>query len=296
MSKDINGINLSKILYDNLNKYLTTKSQLPQIVDISIGNDYSSSVYSKMKQKTLSTNTSINFKSIHFDKITYQELTQYIKELNKDREVTGIIIQLPLPDYLKEHTREILDIISPLKDIDGLTSTQAGLLSTKQDCLVPCTALAIETILKAYNIDLNGKKVAILNRSNLIGIPLMHLMLKNNATPVICHSKTKDLKKITKESDIVIVAINKQEYITADYIKEGAIVLDTGVHKNGNNKVVGDIDYINISQKASLITPPTGSIGPMTISMLAYNATKALYKSEVNNILENAILNAKPNL
>lgn len=174
MTKNIDGIKVSQILYNELNEYLSTKSQQPSIVDIVVGNDYSSLVYAKMKQKTLSTNTNIDFKSIHFEQITYQELTQYIKELNKDRGVTGIIIQLPLPDYLKEHTREILDTISPSKDIDGLTSTQAGLLSTKQDCLVPCTALAIETLLKSYNINLAGKRIAILNRNNLIGIPLAH--------------------------------------------------------------------------------------------------------------------------
>lgn len=296
MTKNIDGIKVSQILYNELNEYLSTKSQQPSIVDIVVGNDYSSLVYAKMKQKTLSTNTNIDFKSIHFEQITYQELTQYIKELNKDRGVTGIIIQLPLPDYLKEHTREILDTISPSKDIDGLTSTQAGLLSTKQDCLVPCTALAIETLLKSYNINLAGKRIAILNRNNLIGIPLAHLMLRNNATPIICHSKTSNLKIITKESDIIVVAINKQEYITEDYIKEGTIVFDTGVHKNNSNKIVGDTDYKNISKKASLITPPTGSIGPMTICMLAYNATKALYGIEVNNILANAIQKAKSQL
>lgn len=296
MNKNIDGIKISKTLYNELNKYLSTKSQHPKIVDISIGTDYGSSVYSKMKQKTLSTNTNIEFKSIHFEKTTYQELIQYIKELNKDRGVTGILIQLPLPDYLKEHTREILETISPIKDIDGLTSIQAGLLSTRQDCLVSCTALAIETLLKSYNINLEGKKVAILNRNNLIGIPFAHLMLKNNATPIICHSKTKNLKNITKESDIIVVSINKQEYITEDYIKEGTIVLDTGVHKNTNNKIVGDTDYNNIVKKASLITPPIGSIGPMTICMLAYNATKAIYGIEVNNILDNAIQKAKSNL
>lgn len=296
MSKNIDGIKLSKILYKELNKYLSTKQKLPKIVDIVVGDEYSSLVYAKMKQKALSTNTNIQFKSIHFDKITYQELIDYIKDLNKDNEVTGIIIQLPLPNYLKEHTRKILDTISPAKDIDGLTSTQAGLLSTKQDCLVPCTSLAIETILKSYNINLEGTRVAILNRNNLIGIPLTHLMLKNNATPIICHSKTKKLKNITKESDIIVVAINKQEYITEDYVKEGTIVLDTGIHKNNSNKIVGDIDYNNISKKASLITPPTGSIGPMTICMLAYNATKSLYGKEVNNILFNAIIIAKSHL
>lgn len=293
MNKDITTNKITKILYEQLNNYLTTKDKIPYIINISIDNEYSNEVFSKMKEKTLSKETIIKYKNIHFNKITYQELSYYIKELNDAQDITGITICLPLPDYLKEYEREILDTISPSKDIEGLTSTSIGLLLTNQNTFIPCTALGIETLLKIYNITLEGKQVAIINRSNIIGIPLTNLMLRNDATPIICHSKTENLQSITKKCDIVVVALNKPEYITKEYLSEDAIVIDVGVHKNSLGQIVGDVDYKDVINKISLITPPTNSVGPMTICMLAYNSAKAIYKEEVTNLLEQAINKAK---
>lgn len=256
MNKQITSTLITPILYQELNKYLNTKEIKPKIVNITIGNDFGNIMYSKMKNKTLSKETSINYESIHFDKITYQELTNYIKKLNNDREVTGIMIQLPLPEYLKEYKQEILDTILPTKDIDGLTTTSQNLLKEGKDTLIPCTALGIETLLKSYNIPLEKKQIAIINRSNIVGIPLYHLMLRNNANPIICHSKTNNLKEITTQSDIIIAALNKPAYITKEYIKDNAIVIDVGTHKNEQGQTVGDVNYQDVYDKVSLITPP----------------------------------------
>jgi len=284
---------LTEILYKELNNFLQTKSKQPHIINITIGDNIANQIYSKMKNKTISTKTPIKYTSIHFDKITYKELTNYIKELNLNKEITGIMIQLPLPDYLKEYQKEILDTISPSKDIDGLTTISQEQLKEGKNTLIPCTALGIETLLKSYNISLKKKQIAIINRSNIVGKPLYYLMLRNEANPIICHSQTTNLKEITKKSDIVIVAINKKEYITSDYIKEGAIVIDVGVHKNNEGQIIGDVNYDQVYDKVSLITPATNAVGPMTICMLAYNSAKAIYEKEVTIILEQAISKAK---
>lgn len=293
MNKNIDGKKISEILLKELNNYLKTKDKVPNIVSIRIGNNEASKIYSDMIKKILSKETSIKYEDINFDNISYQELKKYIEKLNNDKEITGIILELPLPNYLKEYERDLIDTIDKNKDIEGVTSINAGLLNTSNDCLIPCAALGIETLLKVYDISLKGNRIAILNRSNIIGKPLTNLLLRNNATPIICHSKTNNLEEITSNCNIVIVALNKQEYITSSYIKEGAIVIDTGVHKNELGQIVGDVNYQDVINKVSLITPPTASIGPMTITMLAYNSLKALYGPEINNLLDNAISKAK---
>ena len=293
MYKKINGNKISKILYEELKKYLLTKDKLPYIVDISIGNDFGGHMYAEMKKKKINKETGINFESIHFEEITYEELKQYIKDLNNNENVTGIMVQLPLPNYLKKYERDILDTINPNKDIDGLTSIQAGLLTTGSDTIIPCTALGIEVLLKTYDVELTGKRVAIINRSNIVGKPLMQLMLKNNATPIICHSKTKNLADITRQCDIIIAALNKQEYITKEHIKEDTIIIDVGVHKNKLGKTVGDVDLTDVYDKVNLITPPIGGVGPMTICMLAYNAAKAIYKKDIDELLQVSIKKAQ---
>lgn len=294
MNKKINGLQVSNVLYEELNKYLLMKQAIiPRVVDLSIGNDLGGQLYAKMKEKTITNKTIIDFMSVHFNEMSKEELEDYITRINADKTITGMMIQLPLPKNLKEAERRLLDMISSKKDVDGLTSLSAGKLSTGATTLIPCTPRGIETLLKAYDIDLEGKKVAIINRSNIVGKPLAELMLQNNATPIICHSKTKDLASITRDCDIVVAALNKQEFITADYIKDGAIVIDVGVHKNKDGKTVGDVAFDDVYNKVSLITPPTGAVGPMTICMLAYNSAKALHGREVDEVLENSIEKAK---
>lgn len=291
--KNVDGTKISKILYNDLKKYLEEHPINPTIVDISIGDDFGGLMYSKMKQKKIKQETGIEFQSVHYDKISKTELIKYIKKLNSDKKINGIMLQLPLPKNLSKYEREILDTINYKKDVDGLTTISSGRLSIGIDTFVPCTALGIETLFKVYNISLEGKKVAIINRSNIVGKPLFHLMLKNNATPVICHSKTIDLKENTSNCDIVIAALNKKEYVTKDFIKKNAIVIDVGVHKNAEGKTVGDVNYDDVQNKAALITPPVGAVGPMTICMLAYNAAKSVYGEEINVLFEKSINKAK---
>lgn len=291
--KNINGLKVSKILYEELKKYLDKHETNPTIVDISIGNDLGGLIYSRMKKKKIGEETNIEFQSVHYNKIIKTDLIKYIEELNNDENINGIMIQLPLPESLAMYEREILDTITPVKDVDGLTTTSIGKLSTFEDTFIPCAALGIEMLLKAYDIELTGKRVAILNRSNIVGKPLAQLMLKNNATPIICHSKTEDLKEITRKSDIVVAALNKKEYINADYIEKSSVIVDVGVHKNIEGKIVGDVDYNAVIEKAKLITPPTGAVGAMTICMLAYNVAKSVYGEEINRVLEGGILKAK---
>lgn len=293
MGKKISGIEVSKILYEELRNYLLTRENPIHVVDISIGDDFGGQMYSKMKQKKISKETGIDFDSIHFTDINKDKLESYLEMLSKDPKITGIMLQLPLPGILKDYEREILDKISPTKDVDGLTTSSIGKLVLGEDTLIPCTPKGIETLLHAYDVPLEGKKVAIINRSNIVGKPLAHLMLQNNATPIICHSKTRDLKEVTRESDIVVAALNKQEAITADFIKEGAVVIDVGVHRNEEGKTVGDVDFASVYEKSSLITPPTGGVGPMTICMLAYNSAKSVYGKEVDEVLQQGIEKAK---
>jgi len=293
MDKKINGLQVSSILYEELRNYLVKRDRTVNVVDVSVGNDFGGQMYAKMKKEKIQQETGIDFQSVHFDNPSLEELEDYIKSLSENPSITGIMIQLPLSEDLRLYERRILDTISPQKDIDGLTTTSIGRLTLNEDALIPCTPRGIETLLKAYKVPLVGKKVAIINRSNIVGKPLAHLMLRNHATPIICHSKTTDLASITKDCDIVVAALNRQEYITRDFIKEGAIVIDVGVHKNQEGKTVGDIDFDDIYPQASLITPPTGAVGPMTICMLAYNSAKSVYGEEVDEVLEQGISKAK---
>lgn len=220
MNKNINGKKISEILYKELSNYLSAKDKIPSIVSIRIGNNCASKLYSTMIKKTLTKETNIKYEEIYFDNITPKELKEYIKKLNKDEKVTGIIIIKPLPDNLKEYEQDIIDTIDAYKDIEGVTTINIGLLITKENSFISPTALGIETLLKVYNIPLKGNKVAIINRSNLIGNPLFMLMLRNNATPIICHSKIKNLQEITSSCDIVIAALNKQEYKLHNTLKK----------------------------------------------------------------------------
>ena len=294
MEKKINGTFVSEVLYDELIKYLESKGvDRPGLKIISVGSDKASELYGKMKKKKLTEKLGFLVDSEHFDEISLNDLLIEIAKANTDEHYDGLMIQLPLPEGLREHEREILDYIFTRKDVDGLTSGSLGKLAVSADTLEACTPKGIITLLKVYDIDLIGKNVCIINRSNIVGKPMLHMFLKEDATPVICHSKTDGLKSITRNADILVVACNKQEMIDEDYIKDGAIVIDVGVHKNSEGKTVGDVDYDSCYEKSSLITPPVGGVGPMTICMLAYNVAKAKYGLEVNDVLKQGIEKAK---
>lgn len=298
MEKIINGTLVSDILYEELVGFLEEKgscdnSLRPNVKIISVGDDFGSKMYGKMKKKKLTEIVQYTVDAEHYDNITVDDLVMAIEKANGDSNIDGIMLQLPLPGDLAKHERLILDTIDPKKDVDGLTSGSLGELMVGSSTLESCTPKGIITLLKVYGTSLLGKNVCIINRSNIVGKPLGIMFLIESATPVICHSKTSNLKDITRGCDIVVAACNKQEMVDESYIKDGAIVIDVGVHKNGDGKTVGDVDMDSVYNKCSLITPPTGGVGPMTICMLAYNVAKAKYGDEVDLVLERGIERAK---
>ena len=196
-----------------------------------------------------------------------------IQKLNLDKSINGILLQSPIPKSLD--INEAFRTILPEKDVDGFNPINVGKLCLNQETFVSCTPYGIMKMFEEYDIDLTGKNVTILGRSNIVGKPLIQCCLNNNATVTVCHSKTKDLKEHTKNADIVISAIGKAKFVTADMIKNEAIVIDVGINRDESGKIVGDVDFENVSSKASYITPVPGGVGPMTIAMLMNNVIKA---------------------
>lgn len=243
---------------------------------IQVGNDPASSVYVNNKKKACAY-IGIHSKSFELpDETTQEELLKLIDELNTDDSINGILVQLPVPKHIDEKT--IINAISPKKDVDGFHPESVGSLVIGQPGFLSCTPAGIIELLKRSNVTIDGKNCVIVGRSNIVGKPMALLMLRENATVTIAHSHTKNLKEICRNADILIIAIGKREFITGDYVKEGAVVIDVGIHRDENNKLAGDVRYEEAAQKASLITPVPGGVGPMTIAMLMNNCVKAMKK------------------
>lgn len=294
MNKKMNGTLVSEILYEELNKFLDEKSgERPSLIDISVGNDFGGEMYANMKKRKLEKMVGYSVESRHYDNLSLEDFCDILRGLNSDKDLDGIMLQLPLPENLRKYERKILECINQGKDVDGLTSASLGKLMVGESTFEPCTPKGIITLLKVYGIDLIGKKVCIINRSNIVGKPLGQLFLRENATPVICHSKTESLREISKRADILIAAMDQQEMIDDGYVKDGTVVIDVGVHKNADGKTVGDVNFDAVYDKCRHITPPVGGVGPMTICMLAYNTAKAKYGDEVEDILNKGIERAK---
>lgn len=241
---------------------------------IQVGNDPASTVYVGNKKKACEY-IGINSKAFELpESTTKEELINIIDELNEDSSVNGILVQLPLPKHIDETS--IINRISPLKDVDGFHPVSVGNLSIGQKGFVSCTPAGIIQLLKRSDIDIAGKECVVIGRSNIVGKPVSLLMLKENATVTICHSRTKDLKEVAKRADILIVAIGKPRFITSEYVKEGATVIDVGIHRDENNKLCGDVDFEDVSKVAGAITPVPGGVGPMTIAMLMSNCIESV--------------------
>lgn len=241
---------------------------------IQVGNDPASSVYVGNKKKACEY---IGVRSLAYElpeETTQQELLDIIADLNKREDVNGILVQLPLPKHFNEE--EILLAISPLKDVDGFHPENVGNLSIGRKGFVSCTPAGVIELLKRTGIEMEGKECVVLGRSNIVGKPMSMLMLRENATVTVCHSRTKNLKEITKRADILIVAIGKPKFVTADYVKEGATVIDVGIHRDENNKLCGDVDFAQVEPVAGAITPVPGGVGPMTIAMLMKNCVESV--------------------
>jgi len=246
----------------------------PCLATVLVGNNVASATYVKNKHKACD-EVGIITKDHKLDEnTTQQQLNSIIDELNQDSSVHGILVQLPLPQHLSEF--ETTSRISPLKDVDGLTPHNAGLLAMKKAALVACTPSGVMEMFDYHNIELEGKNIVLINRSNLVGKPLYHLLLEKNATVITCHSRTKDIEKFCQEADIIITAVGDRTkfILTPEMIKEESIVIDVAISRF-ENKLVGDCDYEKIIEKASFATPVPGGVGPMTVAMLLKNTITA---------------------
>lgn len=259
-----------------LNRKNENKS-IPKIASVLIGND-EGSIYYQNSQEKVATSLGVEFLKIKLDeKITEENVIKEIYRLNNDNSISGIMILLPLPKGLNE--KNIVNAISPKKDIDCLTYESVGKLYLGEETFIPCTPESILTLLKSYNVQLEGKEVVIIGRSNIVGKPTFQLLLNQNATVTICHSKTKNLQEICKRADVLIVAIGKPKFINSNYIKRGSVLIDVGT-SSYEGKITGDIDFENVKDKAALITPVPGGVGALTTTLLIRNSCKALENSE----------------
>ena len=272
----IDGKELAKKIRANLKMEcdeLKNKKINPKLAVIMLGDDPASKVYVRNKSKACE-DVGIEYKEYLLNTNTTQkELIKLIEELNQDKTINGILLQSPIPANLD--INEAFRTISPQKDVDGFNPVNVGKLVLNQDTFVSCTPYGIMKMFEEYNIDLNGKNVVILGRSNIVGKPLMNCCLNKNATVTICHSKTQNLAEKAREADILISAIGKAQFVTADMVKENAVIIDVGINRLENGKITGDVDFENVKENASYITPVPGVVGPMTIAMLMNNVIKA---------------------
>ena len=248
---------------------------------VQVGDDEASKVYVGQKEKMAN---ALNFNFIHQKlsaDVTQEELLKVIDKLNKNKKIHGILVQMPIPKHLD--SKEVQNRIYSYKDVDGLTDLNAGMLIHGKEGLVPCTPQGIVDLLKYYKIELEGKNVTIIGRSDLVGKPLAALMINNNATVTLCHSKTKDLREFTKKADIVVAAVGKAKLIKREDLKKGAVVVDVGINRMEDGKLCGDVDFDDVKSKVSYITPVPGGVGQMTVAELAMNTYKAYLLGKKNN-------------
>lgn len=245
---------------------------------IQVGDDPASSVYVGNKKKACAY---VGIESLSYElakETTQEELLALIRELNTKEEVSGILVQLPLPEQIDEDA--VIQAIDPKKDVDGFHPQSVGALCIGQPGFVSCTPAGIIQLLKRSNIEIAGKECVVIGRSNIVGKPMALLLLRENGTVTVTHSRTKDLKEVAKRADILVVAVGKPKMITREYVKEGAVVIDVGIHRNENNKLCGDVDYEDVAPVCSAITPVPGGVGPMTIAMLMYNCCAAVWPDQ----------------
>ncbi len=263
----MNGNKVSNKLKNELQDIIKNINKPLTLAVIQIGTNESSNVYIQ-KKKDLCKEMGICFKHLKYSSITEEDLIKEIKKLNNDNTITGILVQLPLPKEYDES--KIINTISYYKDVDGLTSINIGKLYTKEKGIIPCTALGVMELLKFYNVTLEGKRACIIGRTNLLAIPLFKLLLDKNCTVTMCHSKTNNLREITKNSDILITATGVKNLIKKDFVKDNAVIIDVGITRC-NNKIYGDVLFDEVCSKSSFITPVPGGVGPMTVIMLINN-------------------------
>lgn len=277
MAQIIDGKAISAQIKDELKEKvaeLKTQGIEVSLAVIQVGADPASSVYVRNKKKACEY---IGIRSLAYElpeETTEKELLDIIDELNGRKDVNGILVQLPLPSHISEE--KILNRIDPTKDVDGFHPQNVGALCIGKPGFVSCTPAGIIQLLKRSGISIEGKECVVIGRSNIVGKPMAILLLRENGTVTITHSRTKDLKEVTKRADILVVAIGRPKMITAEYVKEGAVVIDVGIHRNEDNKLCGDVDFDSVEPVCSAITPVPGGVGPMTIAMLMNNCVESL--------------------
>jgi methylenetetrahydrofolate dehydrogenase (NADP+)/methenyltetrahydrofolate cyclohydrolase len=272
----LNGKELANIIKDDLkNKVdeMRANGHNIRLTVIQVGNDSASSVYVKQKEKAC------NYVGIESEIIRLPEdvpqdaLIGLINDLNCDGCVNGILVQLPLPKHLD--TEDVISAINPAKDVDGFTKMNVGAAFLGHKSLISCTPLGVLKMLQHYNIDISGKECVVVGRSNIVGKPMAMLLLQNDGTVTVCHSKTKNLKEVCKRADILVCAIGKPKFFNKDYIKEDAVIIDVGIHRQENGKLCGDVDFEDVKDIVSAITPVPNGVGAMTVAMLMHNCVQA---------------------
>ena len=279
MYQIIDGKKVSQKVKDELKikvEKLKESGIFPGLAVIIVGNDSASRVYVNNKKKACEY---IGIRSEEYalpEETTEEELLALVKELNEKKDIHGILCQLPLPKHINEET--ILNSIDPKKDVDAFHPVNVGKIMIGNFDFLPCTPAGVMELIEETGIDLTGKQCVVVGRSNIVGKPQAMLLLHKNATVTICHSKTKDLKEVCKTADILVAAVGKAKFVTEDMVKEGAVVIDVGMNRDENGKLCGDVDFENVKDKTSYITPVPGGVGPMTITMLMYNTYLAANK------------------
>lgn len=276
MATIIDGKALAKKIRENLKiecDELKQKGIIPTLAVIMVGDNPASKVYVRNKSKACD-EVGIEYKEYLLgEDTTQEELLSLIENLNNNKEINGILLQSPVPSHL--NINEAFKTITYSKDVDGFTPSSVGKLCIGEDTFICCTPYGVIKMFEEYKINLTGKDVVILGRSNIVGKPLIQCCLQKNATVTVCHSKTEDLKEHTKRADIIIAAIGQSKFVTADMVKEGVVIIDVGINRGEDGKLTGDVDFENVEKKASYITPVPGGVGPMTIAMLMNNVIKA---------------------
>ena len=276
MAKIIDGKAISAEIKEELKeKVAEYKKQGVEITlaVVKVGNDPASAVYVRNKEKACEY-VGITSRTLALpEETTEEELLKVVNDLNEDKAVNGILVQLPLPKHIDES--KVLLAIDSNKDVDGFHPVNVGKMVIGEETFLPCTPAGIIEMLKRTDVEISGKDCVVIGRSNIVGKPMSMLMLKENATVTIAHSRTKDLKEVTKRADILIAAIGKAKFVTADYVKEGAVIIDVGMDRDENGKLCGDVDFDSVSQVASAITPVPGGVGPMTVTMLLVNCLRS---------------------
>lgn len=262
-----------KIISEKVSKLKDEKGVTPGLAAVLVGENPASDIYVRNKRKACEKVGIFSEEHRLPAETTEEELLELVNGLNNDDKIHGILVQLPLPDHIND--ANILRAVTPLKDVDGFHPENVGLLVSGNPRFISCTPYGIIKMLEYYNIDIKGKEAVVVGRSNIVGKPVSMLLLHQHATVTICHSRTRDLGEVTRRADILVAAIGRANMITEDMVKEGAVVIDVGINRKDDGKLTGDVDFDNVKNKTSFITPVPGGVGPMTITMLLWNTLES---------------------